>query len=198
MRSWLDWLFPPREDERIVRELTTETFRALVAPVEASVTRAQTLALLPLGDPRVRAVIHEAKYRGSEKAFALLADALAAALARRTLGPEPARFIPVPLGPQRLKDRGYNQVEEVLKRTALPLLPETLRRVRETESQVSLPRARRLENMRGAFAAPRPLDPAFLYIVVDDVTTTGATLEAALEALKAAGAERFMGLAFAR
>lgn len=197
MRSWLDWLFPPRDDERTLRSVSPEEFRALLAPARAPLTRPETLVLLPLRDQRVRAAIHEAKYRGSEAAFARLADALGRGLDEAGLTLASAHFVAVPLGAARRKERGYNQVEEVLKRAGLPFDSDCLKRVRDTETQVALPRARRLENMRGAFTAPRPLDPAYLYIVVDDVVTTGATMQAALDALREAGAKNLFPVALA-
>lgn len=199
----VDLLFPPREDERIVRELTADAFVALLAPRRVQTTSPETLVLLPFSDARVRAVVHEAKYHGNERAFALLASALETYLrGAEAVHPEPAAILmPVPLGRARRRERGFNQAEEVARRAAalrgMRIDPTLLVRIRETESQVSLQRARRLENMRGAFRAPRPLDPAYLYMVLDDVMTTGATLQAAIDALRARGARRILPIALA-
>lgn len=209
---WLDIIFPPREDERTLRDISIEGFCAHLAPQLVSYTRPATVALLPFSLPIVRAAIHEAKYHGSAHAFALLAACLADFLpdyladsyhvGRRT---SYISLVPVPLGKVRQKERGYNQVEEVARR-ALRSLGEgnvenilldasLLARVRETTTQISLARAAREANMKGAFACPSKLgersrDPARLYIVLDDVLTTGATLQAALDALVASGIPR--------
>jgi predicted amidophosphoribosyltransferase len=104
--------------------------------------------------------------------------------------------VPIPLGKKRLRERGYNQVEETV-RSALTLLekerayildPTLLTRVRETPTQVGLPRAQREINMRGAFAVTRPPDSSCTYLLIDDVITTGATLQSAFDTLIHAGA----------
>jgi len=208
---WLDIIFPPREDERVLRDVNALEFCARTNPQLVPYTRPATVALLPFFDPIVRAAVHEAKYHGSAHAFALLAAVLTDFLpdyladsyhvGRRT---SYMTLVPVPLGQKRLKERGYNQVEEVARR-ALTLLsmPDSeldatlLTRVRETTTQISLTRAAREANMRDAFMVhPAKLaersgaDSHAMYIVLDDVLTTGATLGAALDALVASGIPR--------
>lgn len=202
----LDILFPPRSDERMLRDVSLDTFLALVAPRLVPSTRPPTVALLPFSDVRVRGAIHEAKYHGSPHAFNLLRSTLAEYLrdaddvGRRT---SYTCIVPVPLGKERRKERGFNQVEEIAL-CALRSLNDhvvlnisLLERVRETQSQVSLERRRREENMRGAFRATRHAESAYTYVIVDDVLTTGATLQAAIDALRAAGAEHIIPLALA-
>ena len=201
---WFDFLFPPRVDERVVRDISADDFISLVAPRLVPETRPGTVILLPFNNVCVRAVIHEAKYRGSEYAFKLLALALTEYLrdaddvGRTTSN---ISIVPIPLGKERRKERGFNQAEEVAKLAARELVTrvenDLLVRTRETISQVSLAREKREENMRGAFRATRRADPARTYIVIDDVITTGATLQAAVDALKEAGAEHIIPLALA-
>ncbi|MFZ1075744.1 MAG: phosphoribosyltransferase family protein [Minisyncoccia bacterium] len=99
------------------------------------------------------------------------------------------------------KKRGFNQTEEIANRAAklagCTVDRALLIRARETASQVSLPRREREKNMRGAFGAAHPADPSRTYILIDDVVTTGATLQAAIDALKAAGARHIIPLALA-
>lgn len=222
---WLDFLFPPRVDEIALRDVSQDDFLALVAPQIVSETQPSTVTLLPFSDTRVRVAIHEAKYRGSKHAFMLLALALAEYLrdaddipkTRFDLKSEFSRsnlvLVPIPLGKVRRKERGYNQIHEVILRAlrslgeegkcTFILEPDLLIRTRETESQVSLPRHKREENMRGAFLVSLKLEEqkrinsAHTYIVIDDVITTGATLQAAIDALKKAGAEHIIPLALA-
>lgn len=198
---FLDILFPPRVDEIALQNVSTNDFLALVTPRLTPETRPGTVVLLPFNYPSVRAAIHEAKYHGSERAFKLLALALAEYLRDADDGFTKPVIVPVPLGKERRKERGFNQVEEVANRAAKQLggaVDATLLiRVRETTSQISLPRRAREENMRGAFKATRRADASHTYIVIDDVLTTGATLQAAIDALKKAGAEHIIPLALA-
>lgn len=204
MIAWiLDLLFPVRTDEAVVRELTLDTFLSRLEPQLEERTNPPAVALLPFVDRRVRAVIHEAKYHGSEKAFTLLAAALIEYLRQddRFDGLKDAALVPIPLGRERRRTRGYNQAEEVARRASkelgIPLKNELLVRTRETTTQVSLPKNERAKNMQGAFAATQKADPHYTYILIDDVTTTGATLGAAITALKAAGASDILPIALA-
>ena len=120
-------------------------------------------------------------------------------------------LVPVPLTPTRLAMRGYNQSWELvtaLRRQALraqaqvaPALRQALLRTGETPVQHSLSRDERMRNLRGVFLVNPPevtgLAGAHV-LLVDDVTTTGATLQAAGQALLAAGAHQVSALVFAR
>lgn len=201
MRHWFDFLFPPRADEATLRESSVETFLALMAPQTVPITTPETMVLLPFNNIFVRAAIHEAKYHGSEHAFTLLSAALTSYLQGITIDSGTYVVIPVPLGTARRTERGFNQIEEIAKRSAkkcsVHIDSTLLKRVRETSSQVSLPRHTREENMRGAFKGTRRADPSHIYIVIDDVVTTGATLQAAVVALREVGAKHIILLALA-
>ncbi len=202
---WLDFLFPPRVDESVLRDVSVDDFLACMRVRLIPDTRPETIALLPFSDTRVRAAIHEAKYRGNEHAFKLLAAALAEYLRDADEGFRKPIIVPVPLGKVRRKERGFNQTEEVACRAlrslgeewGCTLLSTLLVRTRETSSQISLSGNARRKNMRGAFKATRRADPSHTYILIDDVITTGATLQAAIDALKDAGALHIIPLALA-
>ncbi len=200
MMRFLDFLFPPRVDETALRDVSTDTFLALINARLVSGTIPNAVALLPFSDVRVRAAVHEAKYHGDERAFELLAAALIEYVRDTDEGFRKPVIVPVPLGRKRRMERGFNQAEEIARRTGeelgIAVDATLLQRTRETASQVSLPRQKRKENMRGAFSAAHVL-PSHTYIVVDDVITTGATLQAAVDALKEAGAEHIVPLALA-
>lgn len=197
---WLDFLFPPRSDEECIRSLSEDSFLALLTPTLVTETRPETIALLPFSNKTVRSALHEAKYHGSGQAFTLLGEVLTEYLRDTDEGFRRPVIIPLPLGAAREKERGFNQVEEVAKRAKeldIPIATDILFRVRETVSQVSLPREQRKENMRGAFAVKQTIDPARTYILIDDVITTGATLQSAIDALTSAGAKHVVSLALA-
>jgi competence protein ComFC len=111
-------------------------------------------------------------------------------------------IIPVPLGVARLKERGYNQsgliARPLARETGLRYSPRALARVRETRSQVGLSLDQRKENVRGAFQASSNLVAGKNVLIVDDVMTTGSTLEACAVALLQAGAMQVYGLTLAR
>jgi ComF family protein len=103
--------------------------------------------------------------------------------------------VPVPLSPQRLQQRGYNQAWELARRTArafsLPAHAQALERTLDTTAQAALHRAERGRNLRNAFHVPpaaRPHLAGRRVALVDDVMTTGATLREATAALLRGGA----------
>lgn len=111
--------------------------------------------------------------------------------------------IPVPLFPSRQRSRGYNQSERLADsfshHTGLPLLSDALARTRDTISQTTLGRTARLSNMVGAFSCVRPQAVrGKVVLLIDDVATTGATLEGCARALKLAGAKRVFAYTYAR
>lgn len=198
-------LFPLRADEAIVAALATDELLAVLDPELVPLGEGLcAVTLLPFVDDRVRGAIHEAKYQGNATAFALLALVLSEYVREATEEDFERRsyaLVPVPLGSTRRTERGYNQIEEVAllvsKELGIPIKPALLARSRETLSQVSLPRHKRLVNMKGAFACTRPVEPRITYILLDDVLTTGATLLAATIALRDSGAENILAIALA-
>lgn len=110
---------------------------------------------------------------------------------RAEAAPAGTLVVPVPLSPRRLQERGFNQALELARPLAralhLPLDATGLVRPRETLPQSSLPWRARQGNVRQAFACTRDLTGASV-IVVDDVMTTGATLDAVARTLKDHGA----------
>lgn len=113
--------------------------------------------------------------------------------------------VPVPLHRNRLLMRRFNQAAELARalchQQGLNYAPQLLARVRPTKQQVGLGRAERTDNVRGAFRVPLEQVTAVEgrgVVLVDDVFTTGATLEACTRALLRAGADRVECLTFAR
>ncbi len=144
--------------------------------------------------------VHRLKYRGWRALAPPLATLLIARLVVEGLPAE--SVLSVPLHAARQRRRGYNQAELLAReiRRALRVEPAygELLRTRDTRAQVGLDRRRRQANVEGAFAwvgAPGAGRPVLL---VDDVVTTGATLEACAAALSAAGFGRISGITLAR
>jgi ComF family protein len=110
--------------------------------------------------------------------------------------------VPVPLHSRRLRERGYNQAAllagEIGRAAQMTVVDDVLQRVRSTAPQVGLSAAQRRENVRGAFQCTNASLKDRNVLLVDDVCTTGATMESCSIALRAAGVGVVWGLALAR
>ena len=139
-------------------------------------------------------LVQSLKFRGELALSSLLGKLLADRIARETVD----RVIAVPLSPVRLRDRGYNQSVEIARhvmRSKLDL--DTCVRTREAPPQMGLPFDERRRNVRGAFECTRSLVGERI-AVVDDVMTTGATLDEVARSLKRAGATYVVNWVVAR
>ncbi len=113
-----------------------------------------------------------------------------------------AKIVPLPLHPTRRRERGYNQsellAEKIGRGFGLEIRSEALVRVRYSEPQMSLPRPQRLENVRDAYRIVRPeLVKGQKILLIDDVATTGATINECARQLKSSGAAQVWAYAFA-
>jgi ComF family protein len=192
IQSALDIVLPRKD--RIVRidEYTTEDVP--VSPGEHEMLGVHIVTLLNYRDVVVQDLVKALKYDRSGHAAQLLASALAEYLREEianhtAFSTKPVVLVPVPLHLSRLCERGFNQIERVLH-----ALPEEFRngtlarmdttsliRTRATPQQTRLSRADRLKNVHDAFALSTPIDAHI--ILIDDVTTTGATLSEAARPL---------------
>jgi len=150
----------------------------------------------------VRAAIHTFKYRGERR----LAEPLGVAMAERwaRVGQGGDLLVPVPIHPSRLRERGFDQAEDLARicgrLLGLPVVHALERPVRTT-AQHSLGRQERAANMGGAFAVSARSGGQVggrWVVLVDDVTTTGATLSECAAALRAGGARAVSALTVAR
>jgi len=113
-------------------------------------------------------------------------------------------IIPIPLSKKRFRQRGYNQSELIAKilsdKMSVKMVTDVLYKIKETVSQVEIKdREKRLKNLEAAFAIKNPeIVQGRNIILVDDITTTGATLNEARRALKQAGAKKVIGLVVAK
>jgi ComF family protein len=149
----------------------------------------------------LRSALLAFKYRGQYRLAACLGEFILDALEHRPLSID--LVAPVPLNPRRMRERGFNQSELLARTVAAPhqwqLDVALLARIRDTPQQARLPARERRANVAGAFQVTRPQEVAGRRVLlVDDVTTTGATLDACAAPLLAAGAEGVWAVVAAR
>ena len=153
------------------------------------------------GEGPTKELIHNLKYHGILELSDFLGEMLAGALAENPPAKDMVLSF-VPLHFLREKQRGFNQAEILTKVVAQRLkLPKArfLRKIRFTKRQVDLKGQERRKNLKNVFRVLPVFDPKGKTIVlVDDITTTGTTLEECARALKEAGAKRVWGLVAAR
>jgi len=152
-------------------------------------------------DEVIRKAIHQLKYQNLKAISSCLAELLADYLGSSPLPGEV--LVPVPLHQRRLKERGYNQSSllsrELGKLTNLPVVEDCLIRIKEAQPQVkAASMEERRENVVGAFICRDEKVSGKQVILIDDVCTSGATLESCAVALKSKGAISVWGLTIAR
>jgi ComF family protein len=149
-------------------------------------------------DP-LRQAIHTLKYDRIQRIAPLLGDLLVNHLKKHPLPMD--AVIPVPLHPHRMAERGFNQSSLLAGRIAevygVSLRTKGLVRTRDTAHQVGLDAQERRKNMQEAFVWRSKKAPPARVVLIDDVTTTGSTLIACAEVLRAAGAQEVRALALA-
>jgi len=165
--------------------------------VSARIDRAQAISAY---DGPLRSIIHALKYEGRRS----LAHPLGAFIRDRcqwALDGADA-VVPVPLHPSRRRERGFNQAVDLARGLGLPVR-RALRRTRATDSQITLPAGERHRNVRAAFSPSRlpwrvrPIRN-HVVVIVDDVCTTGATLEECARVLTEMGAREVRAVTAAR
>jgi ComF family protein len=154
----------------------------------------------------VRVLLHNLKYSGMKGLGVFLGEILARQMLQkfaRTVY-QYDYIIPVPLHPVKIRERGYNQsaylCRGIKKQIELDVIEDLLMRVKNTKSQTKLDKRERMENMKGAFMVNpihKDLVKGKSFIVVDDVLTTGATMNEVINTLKKEGADRVFAVTFA-
>ena len=168
----------------------------LVAPLSIAPVRSAYLY-----DGPIRDAIHAYKFRGARTLCTLLAQQMVLAWASYSMLSDV--LIPVPLHPKREQQRGYNQAAllatELGRGINVPVVNDELVRTRNTASQTHLNREERLHNVAGAFVCKTKGRFAGIRVtLIDDVATTGATLDACALALLAYGADKVGAFTLAR
>lgn len=153
----------------------------------------------PLAD-----LIHRFKYDGAREISMILVALFAEEVEKNILALRPAVLVPVPLHPRRLRFRGFNQslvLANQLSKKFDVEISDVLCRTRYTRPQVELGRDERITNVRGAFELQKQapeIAPKITYLLVDDVCTTGSTLNECAGVLRKNGAENVVGLVIGR
>jgi len=151
-------------------------------------------------DNPIRPAIHLLKYRNHKAVASILATILAEAYRRFQLTVDV--IMPVPLHSSRLRERGYNQSELLAKALSflldLPITSRALQRTRYTKSQMTLGFDERHQNVAEAFACESFAGTGQTVLLIDDVCTTGSTLDACADALKKKGVAAVWGLTLAK
>ena len=146
----------------------------------------------------ISALLHSLKYQTNLAMVPVLADLLTARIGAGAL---PDFIVPMPLHPVRLRERGFNQAIEIARRVSknlgVPVLPAICRRVKNTPSQTGLPWKEREKNIRDAFACEADLSGKRIAIL-DDVMTTGSTLNELAKVLRKCGVIHISGWVVAR
>jgi ComF family protein len=151
-------------------------------------------------DGPMRRALAALKYTGASRLAPILAELAVPTLDRLlSISGPGAVLVPIPVHRERLADRGYNQatlLADALARPRRIRVAPALERLRPTTKQHRLNRSARLANLRGAFAVTGRAPP--VVILVDDIITTTATLEASATVLREAGSEVVCGIGVAR
>ena len=221
----LNTVFPPRDTARIVETTTFEELSRLCAvrnfeaisyvlPYKLKVVQAFILEAKFHGNKKAHAYLGKVLVQYLFETYRQIKQNHPNSNCQSGFNPFSIVLIPVPLGKKRQKERGYNQVAEIAKNAMqflkektnknelvqnipIELRPHLLSRTRETAPQTTLDRKDRLLNMQNVFLTDEPLDPDTLYVIVDDVVTTGSSLVSAHEAVVTAGAKHVQLLALA-
>lgn len=203
----VDFLYPKSDLVYDLESLSpSELLRRLPPAPEAD---SATLALFAYADPSVRELIWELKYRKNMKVAqtlaSLLLDVLRTELAERALSENFRNplLLPIPISTKRLAERGWNQTEvlcDELQKLNLSndfeYRKDLLKRVRHSQSQTKVSKAERLLNVEGSMQASAEVGGRCV-ILIDDVTTTGATFAEAKRELRRSGALKILCVALA-
>jgi ComF family protein len=194
--SFFDIVAPPRRTEVRVRHLSGTVLHALSRRHLGERYAPEIHSLLPYRHKLVKALIFELKYRQNPQALGLAGELLKEELtgASEDMIALPL-LMPVPMHRERLSERSINPPELLCEyimaggHMTLEYTPQALSRTKHSRPQQQLPRKERLVNMKNAIAAQKTLVQGRHCIVLDDVTTTGATLTECRRVLKKAGAK---------
>jgi len=218
----LDWLFPPvcggcgvsetrwcSECQGKIQAIPEpvceicglpQTYNGVCNQCQKKAPSFKTLRSWTVFEDPVRSALHRLKYRRDIGLGEVLADQMYEFVVGLNWPLE--IVLPIPLSKKRLSERGYNQVGMVAYplslRLRLAYRPDALVRAKETRSQVGLSAVERQENVQSAFRAESKRVKGSAILLVDDVSTTGATLSSAADALYKSGVRDVYAVTVAR
>ena len=208
LKAFTDIIFPPHIDVTVARGISEENLISRVA-FEHNEDHSIHTGLL-YSDPGVRALIRANKFRGDKHSSRVLGAALGEILTQMfdehaldSAWQEPL-LIPIPLSKERLRLRGFNQVERIINYIPEEALQtfefnRTVLKRHDRPSQTLIPRSERPENIREAFfVSKNEYVKGKNIFLIDDVSESGATLQDAMRALREAGAANVIGIALAK
>jgi competence protein ComFC len=172
-------LFPPRLNEKTLKEENLNEINKYYTPS----TKDDFIYLSTYTNPVIKAAILENKFHNNKTASKLLGEILLKWLEKQS---KQIVFVPIPLGGKRQRERGYNQVENILASEKIAYV-KLLKRTRNTPPQSSLKKQERLKNINKAFSfndIKQNYDLNICVVILDDVVTTGTTLTEAKQVLK--------------
>ena len=152
----------------------------------------------------IRLSLYRLKYGGRQEYAVFLGQDMAGRLGREILSWKPDALVPVPLHPAREKKRGYNQAAllaaELGKQLDIPVLMDFVERTRNTRPQKELEGAKRQNNLKKAFKIVQNDVKLNTIVIIDDIYTTGSTIDAVAQACREAGVKHvyFAALAIGR
>ncbi len=202
----LDLLFPPSKKEQQIRELYKKDNLSL--PQADNPTQSFVHAGVNYRHEKVRNIVQAAKYGSSQTAVKLIStvlyDQLLSVCEQERVFADTLTLVPIPMSHKRKHKRNGNHCRAIVKATTKHDTSGTLRfksalkKVKETPPQTTLTKKERQSNLSGAFQLKPSINVTNQVVVlIDDVTTTGATFNEAHRALKAGNPERILALAFA-
>lgn len=219
--AFVDFIYPPacllcgsrlEKDEPFVCRVCRQRFEFIEEPVRdgqhyqrkmlGKVWFTHSVAFFHYS-PGMQKLIHCLKYQNSSRLLDLLGDEMSRRmmLIPQCMGAD--SLVPVPLHATRRRERGYNQslllAQRISHETGIPVLNHCLKRTRYTTQQAKLSKERRFSNVKGAFIVQHPeFVKTRKLLVVDDVLTTGSTINECAHALVQAGAEQVVALTIVR
>jgi ComF family protein len=195
----LDTIMPLRERTARTKKRSVEDIP--LTPTVHELLGARITTIMDYRESAVQDLMRSLKYDGSAHAANIAAELLAEYLLEeiaslKLFSTRPIIIAPLPLHHSRERERGFNQIEIVLralpsefKNGTLAICQSSLARTRATPSQTKLSRKERIKNVANVFQADSAIVSNAHVFLIDDITTTGATLASAGKALRAAGAE---------
>lgn len=198
----LDYIFPETESEHFVRHMNIDDVRSL----PTSPTHHLYISLWQYQHPYVKEIIRHIKYYEDDRIIHMASQCLLQKIRELVPLSKPTILIPMPMTHKRLRERGFNQIERLAdaivahatEHDRISHNPHILTKITETIPQTHCTRKQRLTNMRHAFSVMPDTHIGDTHVILlDDVITTGSTMQEGVRALKAHGITHITCLALA-